>query len=137
MPASASLTIPVRPGSPAQADEIAAIFRSALGSSEIAVDATAGKVTLRYHFPGDIDTIMRQLYARGLTNSATLAVAVTVRAQSGGSIDSARFVAALSASPAISDVSFDGRTVAATVAAATQTMRALHEALTAAGLELR
>lgn len=135
MPPSASLTIPVRPRTRAAADEIAAIFGSAIGSSEIAVDANAGKVTLRYHFPGDIDAIMRQLYERGLANSATLALALAVRPANGRSVDSAGVVRKLSALPAVSNASFDGTVVAATVAAATETMRALGVALTDAGLE--
>jgi hypothetical protein len=135
VPASASLTIPVSPRTRAQADEIAAIFGSAVGSSEIAVDANAGKVTLRYHFPGDIDAIMRQLYRRGLANSATLALALIVRPANGRTIDSAHVVEKLSASPAVTNASFDGTVVAATIAAATETMRALGAALADAGLE--
>ncbi len=118
-----------------QASEISAIFGSSVGSSDIAVDRASGKVTLRYHFPGDIDAIMRQLYARGLTSSATLALALSVRPANGHAVDAAGVVRKLNASPAISNASFDGKIVSATVAAATETMRAMRDTLSAVGLE--
>jgi hypothetical protein len=135
LPQSASLTIPVHVRSDIQVSEISAIFGSSVGSSDIAVDRASGKVTLRYHFPGDIDAIMRQLYARGLTSSATLALAVAVRPANGHAVDAAGVVRKLNASPAISNASFDGKVVCATVAAATETMRAMRDTLSAVGLE--
>jgi hypothetical protein len=135
LPQSASLTIPVHVRNDTQASEISAIFGSSIGSSDIAVDRASGKVTLRYHFPGDIDAIMRQLYARGLTSSATLALAVSVRPAGGRSVDAAGVVRKLNASPAISNAAFDGNVVSATVAAATETMRVMHDTLSAVGLE--
>ncbi len=135
MPHSASLTIPLQVRSQSQAGEVFAILGSSIGSSDIAVDRAAGKVTLRYHFPGDIDTIMRQLYERGLTSSATLALAISVRPVSGHTVDAAGVVRRLNASPAVSNASFDGTIVSATVAAATSTLRTVHQTLTDAGFE--
>ena len=82
MPA-ATLTIPVTVKTPAHAALVKDFVVAAAGASDVVVDATAGKATLRYEFPGDIDPLMRRLYERGLANSATLAVLVSVRANAG------------------------------------------------------
>jgi hypothetical protein len=136
MPA-ASLTIPVSVRTLAQATDIAQIVGAAAGSSDVAVDPVAGKATLRYEFPGDIDPLMRELYERGLANSATLAVSIAVESAHGRTVNSSELVARLNASPTVSNASFDGRAVCATVAAATQALRELHEHIVAAGLTLR
>jgi hypothetical protein len=134
---AASLTIPVNVRTPAQASDVAAIFASDAGSSEVAVDALAGKATLRYDFPGDIDPLMHELYERGLANSATLAISIAVEPLTGRTINSAELVARLNACPAISNASFDGRAVCATVAASTETLHEVHEHIVLAGLALR
>jgi hypothetical protein len=136
MPAAA-LTIPVNVRTPAQASDVAKIVGAAAGSSDVAVDSTAGKATLRYEFPGDIDPLMRKLYERGLANSATLAVSVPVQAADGVAVRSAELLAGLDAAPSVSNAAYDGKTVSATIAAATEALNDLHARIVAAGLALR
>jgi hypothetical protein len=116
---------------------VAKIVGAAAGSSDVAVDSTAGKATLRYEFPGDIDPLMRKLYERGLANSATLAVSVPVQAADGVAVRSAELLAGLDAAPSVSNAAYDGKTVSATIAAATEALNDLHARIVAAGLALR
>jgi len=119
--------------SPAQHDAIAAVFLSALGSSDIAVDPYAAKATLRFQFPGDIDPVMSELYRRGLTHSATLALLIGVENPK-GTVDAHGLIGRIGALPAVSNVSFDAGVLSATIAAATGSMRSLHDEIVAAGL---
>ena len=107
---------------------------AAPGASDVVVDATAGKATFRYEFPGDIDPLMWRLYERGLANSATLAVLVSVRATAGSTATPSNLVATLNNSASASNASYDGKTVAATIAAAGEALRYLHDEIVAAGL---
>jgi hypothetical protein len=134
MAVSASLTIPVTVTNPSGHEAIAAVFLSALGSSDISVDRYAAKVTLRFQFPGDIDPVMRELYRRGLTHSATVALSIGVANPQGGTVDVHGLVERLGELQAVSNVSFDSGVVSATVAAATDAMRSLHDAIVEAGL---
>jgi negative regulator of sigma E activity len=134
---AAALTIPVNVRTPAQVAALAKILNAAVGSSDVTVDPTAGKATLRYEFPGDIDPLMRMLYQRGLANSATLAVSVAVQPVDGAAVNPAALVARLNAAPTVSYASYDGKTVSATIAAATEALRDLHARIVAVGLALR
>ena len=133
MPA-ASLTIPVTVKTPAHVVEVTGLVASAPGASDVVVDATAGKATFRYEFPGDIDPLMWRLYERGLANSATLAVLLSVRATAGSGAGASGLVATLNNSASVSNASYDGKTVAATIAAAGEAMRYLYDEIVAAGL---
>jgi hypothetical protein len=133
MAVSASLTIPVTVTTQAQADAAASVFLSALGSSHVAVDPYASKATLAFQFPGDLDPIMRELYRRGLSHSATLAFSIGLRTESGGAGDVRDLVGRLRALPAVSNVSFDGTTLTATIAAATGAMRCVAGEIAKAG----
>jgi hypothetical protein len=133
MPA-ATLTIPVTVKTPAHAALVKDFVVAAAGASDVVVDATAGKATLRYEFPGDIDPLMRRLYERGLANSATLAVLVSVRANAGSAANPSNLIATLNNSASVTNASYDGKTVAATIAAAGEAMRYLYDEIVAAGL---
>jgi hypothetical protein len=134
MAVSASLTIPVNAATPARREAVGSVLTAALGASDIALDAVAGKAMLRFHFPGDIDPVMNELYRRGLTHSATVAISVRVDRSQGGTVSLAWVLERLGALPAVSNVSFDGSTIGATVAAATGAMRRLHDEIVTAGL---
>jgi Zn-dependent membrane protease YugP len=134
---AAAVTIPVNVRTPAQASDVARIVTAAAGSSDVEVDPMAGKATLHYEFPGDIDPLMRKLYEPGLANSATLGVRVPVKPADGAAVRSVELIALLNAAPAVSNASYDGETVSATVAAATEALRDLHARIVAAGLALR
>jgi hypothetical protein len=134
MAVSAALTIPVNAATPARREALGSVFGAALGASDIELDALAGKAMLRFHFPGDIDPMMHELYSRGLTHSATLAVSVRVEHSEAGSVSIAWVLERLGALPAVSNVSFDGSTIGATVAAASGAMRRLYDEIVMAGL---
>ncbi len=110
------------------------MFFSALGSSDISIDAYAAKAMLRFQFPGDIDVMMRELYRRGLTNTATVALSIGIADPSGGAFDVRSLVGRLAGLPAVSNVSFDGKVLSATVAAATGAMRSFHDEIVSDGL---
>jgi len=131
-----SLTIPLNVKTKSDATDVALIIMAAAGTSDVAVDPTAGKVTLNHEFPGDIDPLMQSLYERGLVNTATVAVSVPVRPEAGAFVNGPELVARLNAARAVSNASYDGKAVNATIAAATEALDDLHERIVAAGLVL-
>jgi len=134
MAVSALVTIPVNASTPGHEAALVAAFGSALGSSEIVVDALSAKVMLHFHFPGDIDPLMSELYHAGLSHSATLALSVRVDTGRSGSAGRAEVLERLGALPAVSNPAFDGYNVSVTVAAATTAMRRLHDEIVSLGL---
>ena len=134
MAASATVTIPVDVTSPARAQDAAAIFSRTPGTSAVDIDAAAGKATFGFEFPGNIDRLVERLGEKGISSSRTVAIAVPVRNLTGRVVDPTGLVAHLNASPAVSNASFDGKVVAATVAAATNAMRYMYEEIIIAGL---
>jgi hypothetical protein len=134
MAASASLSIPLTLATTAQALDARKILESTAGLTDVALDAAGGKATVRYQFPGNIDHVMSRLRSRRLVKSSTIAMSVPVKNHSGRTVDPAEVVAHLNASPAVTNASFDGTTVSATVVAATNALRFVYEELLIAGL---
>ncbi len=134
MAASASLTIPVTTATPAQAYDLRKILDSTPGAENFEIDAAAGTVTFDYQFPGNIDATMRRLTKSGLLHGNTIKVRVPVKNLSGKVVNPAQLCAALDASPAVRDAAYDGNTVSATVAGATNAMRYVYEEILVAGL---
>jgi hypothetical protein len=134
MAAAATLTIPVSIATPARALDAQRILNSAPGTSHIAFDALAGKVTFKFQFPGNIDRVMEKLRAKNVSNARTLQLTVPVENLSGKTVDTGRFAAHLQASPVVQAASFDGKTVSATIAAQTNAMRFVFEEIIVAGL---
>jgi hypothetical protein len=134
MAASASLTIPVTLKTPAMAIDARKIFESTPGTENIVIDATAGKATMGFQFPGNIDAMVGQLRRKGLLASSTIALSVPVANLSGRTVDPTALLGELNHSPAISDASYDGHTVSANIVAATNAMRYIYEEIIIFGL---
>ncbi|MBD5653913.1 MAG: hypothetical protein IAI50_01885 [Candidatus Eremiobacteraeota bacterium] len=134
MAAAASLTIPTSIVTPVQAYDARKVLSSTAGASNIAVDASANRITFDYEFPGNIDRVMEKLRARHVTGTRSLALSVPVKNLSGRSIDTADFVAHLNASPTVEAATYDGHAVTATIVAQTNAMRYIYEEIIIAGL---
>jgi hypothetical protein len=134
MAASASITVPVALGTPAQAYDARAIFLRTPGASAVSLDTASGKITFGYEFPGNIDRLVDRLAAKGLGKVTTVALDVPVRNIVGGVVNPAKLLAELNASPAVSNAAYDGSTVSATVLATTSALRYVYEEIIIAGL---
>jgi hypothetical protein len=134
MSAAASLTIPASIVTTVQAYDAQQVLTSAPGTSNISVDAGAGKLSFKFEFPGNIDRIMEKLRARHVTNAQTLAVSIPVENLTGRTIEAAEFVAHISHSPVVHTAAYDGKTLTATIAAQTNAMRYLYEEIIIWGL---
>jgi hypothetical protein len=134
MAASASITVPVALGTPAQAYDARTIFLRTPGTSAVALDTASGKITFGYEFPGNIDRLVERLERKGLGKVTTVAIDVPVRNIVGGIVDPAKLLAELNASPAVSNAAYDGSTVSATVLATTSALRYVYEEIIIAGL---
>ncbi len=134
MAASASVTLPLTLKTAAAASDARAIFGRTPGTSAVAIDSVTGKATFGFEFPGNIDRLVERLSKKGLAAGATAAIEVPVRNLSGRIVDAAHMVAHINASPAVTNASYDGHTVSATIVAATNAMRYIYEEIIIAGL---
>jgi len=134
MSASASLTIPVRLTTPAQKYDATRAFEATAGLKGLSLDVARGMATIQLEFPGNIDALMRRLAGKRLTHAATISIAVPVQNLSGRIIDPTNLLHALNASPAITNARYDGKTVTATIVAATNSVRYMYEEIIIAGL---
>ncbi|GAC1308765.1 MAG: hypothetical protein NVS2B3_07490 [Vulcanimicrobiaceae bacterium] len=134
MAASASLTIPVALATPAQRYDASRAFEATAGLKGISFDATAGLATVQFEFPGNLDALMKRLSAKRLTNARTVAISVPVQNLTGRIIDPANLLHNLNDSPAISNATYDGKTIAATIVPATNAVRYMYEEIIIAGL---
>ena len=134
MAASATVTIPLTLSYPAAAADAQAIFGRTPGTSAVAIDAAGGTATFGFEFPGNIDRLVERLTGKGLSTASTVSVAVPVKNLSGRVVDEAGLIAHLNASPAVSHAAFDGKSITATVVAATNAMRYVFEEIIIAGL---
>ncbi len=134
MAASATLTIPMTLGTPAQAQDAAAAFGRTPGLLRHEFDATGASATVQFEFPGNVDALMARLTSRRLTASRTATISVPVKNLTGRVIDPTQLIASLNASPAVSNASFDGTTVSATIIAANNAVRYMYEEIILAGL---
>jgi hypothetical protein len=126
--------MPLNLTSPAAVSEAQAIFGRTPGTSAVALDASAGKATFGFEFPGNIDRLVERLAKKGLAPPSTIGITVPIRNLSGRVIDVPHLIAHLNASPAVSGAAYDGSTVSATVTAATNAMRYVYEEIIVAGL---
>ncbi len=134
MAAFARLTIPLAVVTPAQAQDALEVFSQTPGTTDVAVDPVAGKATMLYQWPGNIDAVMRRLKRKGIANPTAIAVSVPVVNHSGKVVDPTHFIGHLNLSPAVSDASYDGSTVSATIVPLTASMRYMFEEINLAGL---
>jgi hypothetical protein len=134
MSASASLVLPVTFGSAVGPAATKRILDATAGASSIAVNAEGGVATLGYEFPGNIDGLVRRLHAAGVTAGPTVKISVPVKNVTGREIDPAELLADLNDSPAVSGAAYDGNTVTATVACATNAFRYVYEEIIINGL---
>ncbi len=134
MAASASLTIPVTLATPAQAYDAMRVFEATPGLLRHKLDAVGGKATVQFEFPGNVDALMRRLAGRRLATSQLATIVIPVQNLTGRVINPAQLLASLNASPAVSDASYDGKTVRATIVAATNAVRYMYEEIIIAGL---
>jgi hypothetical protein len=134
MSASATLTIPVTFVTSSAKDKALGVLLATAGASAIAVDGSAGTATLGYEFPGNVDGLVRRLNAVGAKTGPTVKVSVPVKNLSGKIVDPTHLLADLNASPAVSDAGYDGNTVTATIALATNAFRYVYEEIIIAGL---
>lgn len=134
MAASASLTIPVRLATPAQAYDARAVFDRTPGLLRHEIDAAGTKATVQFEFPGNVDALMSRLVGKRLTTTKTATISVPVVNLTGRTVDPVHLIASLNASPAVSNASFDGQTVSATIVAATNAVRYMYEEIVLAGL---
>lgn len=134
MAASASLTIPVSLKTPEQHYDVTRAFEATAGLNAFSFDATAGTATVGFEFPGNIDALMRRLASKRLTHARTIEISVPVVNLTGRIIDPVRLLQALNASPAVSNAGYDGKTVTATIVAATNAARYMYEEIVVAGL---
>ncbi|GAC1444645.1 MAG: hypothetical protein NVS2B8_08340 [Vulcanimicrobiaceae bacterium] len=134
MAASASLTIPVTLGTPAQAYDLRAIFERTPGLLRHELDAAGGHATVQFEFPGNVDALMARLRGKRLSHDAFATIAVPVENLTGRFIDVPQLIKSLNASPAISSATYDGHTVSATIIAATNAVRYMYEEIIIAGL---
>ncbi len=134
MAASASLTIPVMLGTPAQAYDARAIFERTPGLIVGNLDVAGSRATVHFEFPGNVDALMSRLASKRLTHGGLATIAIPVKNLSGRVIDVPHLIASLNASPAVSGASYDGDTVSATIVAATNAVRYIYEEIVIAGL---
>ena len=134
MAASASLTIPVSLKTPEQQHDIARLLAATAGLKNPALDAVAGTATVEFEFPGNIDALMGRLASKRLSTAKTLKIAIPVANLSGKIVDPTALLGALNASPAVSNAGYDGKTVTATIVAATNAARYMYEEIIIAGL---
>ena len=134
MAASASLTIPMTLGGPTAALDARTIFERTPGLLRHEFDAAGANATVQFEFPGNVDALMSRLQAKRLARGRTATISVPVVNLTGRTIDPERLIASLNASPAVSNASFDGSTVSATIVAATNAVRYMYEEIIVAGL---
>ncbi len=134
MAASASLTIPMTLGTPAQAHDAAVAFGRTPGLLRHEFDAAGTSATVQFEFPGNVDALMSRLTNKRLTASRTATISVPVKNLTGRVIDPTQLIASLNASPAVSNATFDGTTVSATIVAANNAVRYMYEEIVLAGL---
>lgn len=134
MAASASLTIPMTLETPAQKYDANAVFNRTPGLLCHEIDPAGISVTVQFEFPGNLDALMSRLVGKRLTSSRLATIAVPVVNLAGRAIDPSRLIASLNASPAVSNATFDGNTVSATIVAATNAVRYMYEEIILAGL---
>lgn len=134
MAASASVTIPVTLAGPAATMDARAIFERTPGLLGPTLDAAGTNASFQFEFPGNLDALVSRLAAKGLVRGRTATIAIPVANLTGRTIDPTALIASLNASPAISNASFDGKTVSATIVAATNAARYLYEEIVIAGL---
>ncbi len=134
MAASASLTIPVSLATPIQAMDARACFERTPGLLSHVIDAAGGTATVQFEFPGNLDALMSRLRGKRLTHSATATIVIPVVNLTGRTIDAVQLVKSLNASPAVSNASYDGTTVSASIVAATNAVRYMYEEIIIAGL---
>lgn len=134
MAASASLTIPVNLSTPVQQLDVNRIFQATAGLKGITLDAAASTATVQFEFPGNIDALIGRLRAKRLTTAQTVTIAIPVVNLSGKVVDPTQLLHALNLSPAVSNATYDGHTVTATIVAATNASRYMYEEIVIAGL---
>ena len=134
MAASASLTIPVALSTPTQKYEASRAFEATAGLKGITFDAAAGTATVQFEFPGNLDALMKRLSAKRLTSAKTIAISVPVQNLTGRIVDPTNLLHNLNDSPAIANATYDGKTVTATIVAATNDVRYMYEEIIIAGL---
>ncbi|MGP6159805.1 MAG: hypothetical protein ACLPYS_20295 [Vulcanimicrobiaceae bacterium] len=134
MGASATLTIPLSLATAEQRDAAQEILGSAAGTSDVEIDPAGSKALVRIQMPGNIDSLMGKLYRAGLTTTQTIDVSIPVKRMTDNPVDPIELVRDLNWSPAVTNATYDGRTVTATIAAATNAMRYIFEELIHNGL---
>ncbi len=134
MAASASLVIPVTMPGASNRYDVQAILEATPGATDFTVDPAKSEVSLQYQFPGNLDSLMRRLRARGLTNAALVRLSVPVKNLTGKSVDAVELLQHLNASPAVTGATYDGTAVAATIIPMTASMRYVYEEIIIAGL---
>ena len=134
MSASALLTIPVTFVTSTAQTQALRVLTATAGASAVAVSASDGTATLGYEFPGNIDGLVRRLNAVGARTGPTVKISVPVKNLSGKVVDPTHLLADLNSSPAVSDAGYDGETVTATVACATNAFRYVYEEIIINGL---
>jgi hypothetical protein len=132
MAAAASLTIPLQIASPEAREDALAILENSAGSQDVAIDS-AGTATLKLQFPGNIDALMSKLrHKRVIAGLPLIGVSVPVKPMI--TVDPADVLDRLRASATLSNVTYDGATVAATAIATTSALRYIFEEVVNAGL---
>lgn len=134
MSASAALKVPLRLSSPASAAIAHRVISQTAGTSAVTVDAASGQATFGFEFPGNVDALVRRLRASGVGVGASIAAGIPVKNASGDTLDPAKLLADLKASPAVSAAAFDGVRVDVTLASATNAFRYVYEEIIINGL---
>jgi len=134
MAASASLTIPMLLATPTQSYDARAIFARTPGLRSAELDVAASRATVHFEFPGNVDALMARLVGKRLATSPMATIVVPVQNLSGRVIDPTHLIGSLNASPAVSNASYDGHAVSATIVAATNAVRYIYEEIIVAGL---